>query len=93
MSKRHELVSLRSKNPEINRLKMVIPLTEGEITMNEELLKSELKEYATSLFVSFCLKNTSKDVGQVDDFNLYYEEEKREITKYFSYLYDNLKHG
>ena len=45
MSKRHELILLRSRNPEINRLKMIIPLTEGEITMNEELMTILLREF------------------------------------------------
>lgn len=38
MSKRHELISLRSKSPEINRAKLKIPLTESEIAVNEDLM-------------------------------------------------------
>ena len=38
MSKRHELILLRTKNPEINRAKITIPLTEEEIKVNEDLI-------------------------------------------------------
>ena len=38
MSKRHELISLRSKSPEINRAKLKIPITESEVAVNEELM-------------------------------------------------------